>query len=247
VTERIAEMGRMGVFLARAILLAFVPPFRFRRIVEHIHFIGVRSLLLTMVTSLFTGMVLALQGYRSLRSYGAVALLGSSVAITLVRGAAPILAAIMVASRAGSALTAEIGAMRISEQIDALEIMALSPIQYLATPAILAGIIAMPLLMSVYAVVGTFGGYIVAIHILGVDAGAYIDSMRTSLDWSDIQEGISKSLAFGILVTWICTYKGFSAGHGARGVSRATTEGVVLSIVLVLVFDYFFTAVGVFR
>src|SRR5262249_35269580 len=157
---------RMAIFMASVCFWMFVPPFRGRRLVTELHFIGVRSIFVISVTALFTGAVLALQGYRTLRTYGAVGLVGSTVAVSLIRGAAPILTAIMVAARAGSAIAAELGVMRITEQIDAIEVMALNPVQYLCSPTVLAGVIAMPLLTAIYDVAGIIGGYSVAVFVL---------------------------------------------------------------------------------
>ena len=143
-----------------------------------------------------------------------------------------------VTGLAGSALTAEIGIMRITEQIDALTVMALSPMRYLAVPAIVAGVITFPLMTAIFDVVGIFGGYLVSVKLLGLSRGTYFGEMQTFVDLSDIMVGFWKALAFGILVPWVCTYKGFHCGHGASGVARATTEAVVLSSVLILVCDY---------
>jgi len=145
----------------------------------------------------------------------------------------------MVTGRAGSALTAEIGIMRITEQIDALQAMALNPMRYLVVPTILAGLIAFPLLTAIFDLVGIYGGYLVGVKLLGIGEGTYFGEMETYVGLGDITQGILKSLSFGLLVTWVCCYKGFYTGYGAEGVSRATTEAVVLSSVLILVWDYF--------
>src|SRR5207244_2643783 len=141
--------------------------------------------------------------------------------------------------RAGSALTAEIGIMRITEQIDALTVMALSPIRYLVAPSILAGLVTFPLMTALFDAVGIFGGYLVGVELLGLSQGTYFGEMQSFVDLSDIMTGFWKSLSFGVIVTWVCTYKGFTVGHGAEGVAKATTDAVVLSSVLILVWDYF--------
>src|SRR5256884_4375074 len=145
----------------------------------------------------------------------------------------------MVTGRAGSALTAEIGIMRITEQIDALTVMALNPFRYLVTPSILAGIVTFPMMTALFDVVGIFGGYLVGVKLLGLSEGTYFGEMRTFVDFHDVMTGFWKSLSFGAIVTWVATYKGFYVGHGAEGVARATTQAVVLASVLILVWDYF--------
>jgi len=237
------QMGRMGIFLGSALYWSCNPPFLGKRIIQQIHFIGVRSLLVIILTGAFTGMILGLQGYYTLRKFGSEALLGPAVALSLLRELGPVLSALMVTGRAGSALTAQIGIMRITEQIDALEAMALNPIKYLIVTNIWAGLLAFPLLSSIFNVVGIYGGYVVGVKLLGISAGTYFYGMRDAVDMEDVTAGLYKSLSFGIIVTWICCYKGFYASHGAEGVSRATTQAVVLCSVLILVCDYFLNSV----
>ena len=234
----VQALGRFGRFLAAALALAVVPPFRLRRLVDRLHFIGFRSLTIVILTGAFTGMVLGLQIFLVLSRFGAEGFLGPAVALALIRELGPVLCAVFVTGLAGSALTAEIGIMRITEQIDALSVMAVSPVRYLVVPAVLAGIIAFPLMTAIFDVVGIFGGYLVSVKLLGLSAGTYFGEMQTFADASDIMVGFWKSLSFGILVPWVCTYKGFHCGHGAEGVARATTQAVVLSSVLILVWDY---------
>src|SRR5262249_44867180 len=212
--------------------------FKVRAFVDRIHFIGYNSLLIIFLTGAFTGMALGLQIYLTLVRFGSEAFLGPAVALSLIRELGPVLAALMVTGRAGSALTAELGVMRITEQIDALTVMALSPMRYLVAPAIVAGVICFPLLTALFDVVGIFGGYLVSVKLLGLSSGTYFGEMQTFVARSDIMRGRWKSLSFGILVPWVCTYKGFHCGHGAEGVARATTQAVVLSSVLILVWDY---------
>jgi len=228
----------MFIFLLRSLVLIFRPPFKIRLLIRQIMFFGNRSLLIVILTGLFAGMVLALQGYYTLMKFGSEALLGPAVALSLIRELGPVLSALMVTGRAGSALTAEIGIMRISEQIDALLAMALSPIKYLVVPNILAALIAFPLLSAIFDVVGIYGGWLVAVKLLGLGSGTYFSQMEQFVDMADIIMGLEKSLCFGLLVSWVCCYKGYYAGFGAKGVSKATTAAVVLSSVLVLVFDY---------
>ncbi|MBI3989530.1 MAG: ABC transporter permease [candidate division NC10 bacterium] len=236
-------LGRMGVFLCTALFLAVVPPFKSEHLIRQVHFIGVKSISIILLTAAFTGMVLGLQGFYTLRKFGSEALLGPSVALSLIRELGPVLSALMVTGRAGSAMAAEIGIMRITEQIDALTAMGLNPVKHLVVPKVIAGLITFPLLMAIFDVIGIYGGYLVGVQLLGLSSGTYFGEMATSVDMADVKMGFLKSLSFGLLVTWTCTYKGFYTGYGAEGVSRATTEAVVLSSVLVLAGDYLITSV----
>jgi phospholipid/cholesterol/gamma-HCH transport system permease protein len=236
-------LGKMGIFLGVALARAASPPYRAGNIVKQIHFIGVRSVSVIVLTAAFTGMVLGLQGYHTLRKFGSEGLLGSVVALSLIRELGPVLSALMVTGRAGSALTAEIGIMRIGEQIDSLETMGIDPVRYLVAPRLLGLLLALPLLTAIFDVVGILGGYLVGVRLLGVNAGLFFGQMEASVDLADVTNGIWKSLAFAILVGWVCTFKGFFTARGAEGVSQATTSAVVLSSVLVLICDYFLTSV----
>lgn len=240
---RLKAMGKMLIFLATTIYFTFIPPFKFRVLLRQIRFFGNKSLLVILLTGSFTGMVLALQGFHSLEKVGSEAFLGAAVAVSLIRELGPVLAALMVTGRAGSALTAEIGIMRIEEQIDALTSMALNPMRYLIVPNIIAAIIVFPLLTAIFDVIGIHGGRLVAVDMLGLSSSTYFSMMEHFVDMEDIRIGMIKSLSFGVIVSWVCCYKGFNAGFGAEGVSKATTEAVVMSSVLVLVCDYFIGAV----
>jgi phospholipid/cholesterol/gamma-HCH transport system permease protein len=235
----VLALGRFGTFLLLAVATIVTPPFKFRAFLDRINYIGFRSLLIILLTGAFTGMVLGLQLYLTLTRFGSEAFLGPAVALSLIRELGPVLAALMVTGRAGSALTAELGIMRITEQIDALTVMALNPFRYLVAPSILAGVLTFPLMTALFDVVGIFGGYLVGVQLFGLSEGTYFGEMQTFVDMRDIMTGFWKSLSFGIIVTWVCTYKGFHVGHGAEGVARATTQAVVLSSVLILVWDYF--------
>jgi len=236
------EMGRMLLFLLQFVFSAPRPPYRILRIIKEMHFIGVKSLFIIALTSGFTGMVLGLQGYHTLRQFGSESALGSLVALSLIRELGPVLGSLMVTARAGSAMTAELGIMRISEQIDALDVMTLDPIKFLVAPKMIAGILVVPLLVAIFDVIGIYGGYIVGVKLLGVNAGRYFDGMKESVVFRDVWGGAVKSLAFGLIVTWVSCYKGYNCGHGAKGVSDATTEAVVLSAILVLMWDYILTS-----
>jgi len=241
----IHRMGIMGLFLARAFFYSAIPPVKFFRLLKQIRFIGLQSTLVIVLTGAFTGMVMSLQGFYTLNRFGSEAFLGPMVALSLIKEMGPVLSGLMVTARAGSAITAEIGIMRISDQIDAMELMGLNPFRYLVVPNFLAGIIALPLLVAIFDVVGIFGGYLVGVKLLGVGAGTYFGEMANYVDMEDIREGFYKSLSFGIIITWVCCYKGYhtgTSGHGAEGVSKATTQAVVLSSVLILVWDYFMTS-----
>ena len=239
----IQDMGRMLLFVLSSFAWLTRPPLRFTQIVKQLHFIGYKSTFVVVLTAAFTGMVLALQGYYTLRKFGSEGLLGSAVALSMIRELGPVLAALMVTARAGSAMTAEIGIMRITEQIDALDTMAISPLQYLIAPKLVAGLIGVPLLVAIFDVVGIYGGYLVGVELLGGNGGAYWNSIESAVDWKDVYGGILKSISFGLIVSWVCCYKGFFTRQSAEGLGRATTEAVVLSSVLILVWDYFLTSV----
>jgi phospholipid/cholesterol/gamma-HCH transport system permease protein len=239
----LSYLGQLGLFLGYALTLIFIPPLKMRRMVRQVHFIGARSSLVIALTGVFAGMVLALQGYYTLSRFGSTAFLGPAVALSLITELGPVLSALMVTGRAGSALTAEIGIMRITEQIDAMEVMALNPIRYLVVPNLLAAVIVLPLLGALFDVVGIYGGYLVGVELLGVSSGTYFSGMTDAVTMTDIRTGLYKSLSFGLLIAWVCCFKGYHAGYGAEGVSRATTEAVVFSSVAVLVLDYFLNSV----
>jgi phospholipid/cholesterol/gamma-HCH transport system permease protein len=236
------KIGRMGLFLAQTVLLAVTPPFKFSQLLRQIQFIGSQSALVIFLTGAFSGMVLGLQGYYTLNRFGSLALLGPMVALSLIKELGPVLSALMVTGRAGSAMTAEIGIMRITEQIDAIELMGVNPLRYLVVPKLLAGILALPLLTAIFDVVGIFGGYLIGVKLLGIGEGIYFGEMGNYINLEDILGGIYKSLCFGALIAWVCCYKGYYVGFGAEGVSKATTQAVVLSSVLILFWDYVMTS-----
>jgi phospholipid/cholesterol/gamma-HCH transport system permease protein len=243
VLDLVEALGRFGLFLGYAAALVVTPPFKLRAFVDRIQYVGFNSLLIIILTGGFTGMVLGLQVYFTLSRFGSEAYLGPAVALSLIRELGPVLSALMVTGRAGSALTAEIGIMRITEQIDALTVMALNPMRYLAVPSILAGIVTFPMMTALFDTVGIFGGYLVGVKLLGLSQGTYFGEMQTFVDMKDVMTGFWKSLSFGVIVMWVATYKGFHVGHGAEGVARATTQSVVLASVLILVWDYFLGSV----
>ena len=243
------QAGRMGIFLFACLWNAIRPPYKLFPIVRQIHFIGYRSIFVILFTGSFTGMVLALQGYYTLRKFGSEGLLGSAVALSLLRELGPVIAALMVVGRAGSAICAEIGIMRNSEQIDALECMAIDPYKYLMVPKFVAGIVSMPMLTFIFDMAGILGGYLIGVGLLGVPGGSYFQEMYRSVDWADVEMGLVKALVFGLLIIWISAAKGYflhlerTGGFGAEGVSRTTTSAVVLSSVAILVWDYLISAI----
>ncbi len=246
VLDSIQGMGRIFLFFVRGFVLIFMPPFQFDKILNQVYFIGLKSVFVICLTAAFTGMVLGLQGYYALVKYGSTAALGSAVALSLVREMGPVLTAIMVVARAGSAMAAEIGIMRISEQIDALKTMDIDPMRYLISPRIAAALISFPLLTAIFDVVGLFGGYLSGSTLLGVNPAFYFSRAQSSIETGDIIGGFIKSLVFAVVVVTVCSYQGYTthkrAEFGAKGVSISTTSAVVLSCVLVLVTDYVLTS-----
>ena len=242
----IHRLGLMGIFLIKGFFYCVSPPIKIPLVLKQIRFFGFQSLSVIFLTGAFTGMVLGFQGFNTLNRFGSDAFLGPMVGLSLIKEMGPVISALMVTGRAGSSVTAEIGIMRISEQIDALELMGLNPYRYLIVPNILAALISMPLLTAIFDVVGIFGGYLIGVKLLGVGSGVYFGEMINYVEMKDVLEGLFKSLNFGLIISWVCCFKGyytvFYTGFGAEGVSKATTQAVVLSSVLILVWDYFMTS-----
>ena len=239
----VSRMGRMGIFLFDTILYTVTPPIKMGRVLYQMRFIGFQSMPLIALAGATTGMVISFQGYYALSRAGSTALLGPSVALTLLRELGPVMAALMVTARAGSSITAQLGVMRIREEIDALELMGLNPFRYHIVPNMIAALICMPLLAAMFDVIGIFGGYLVGVKMLGVGSGTYFGRMTDYVQMVDITGGMYKALCFGAIIAWISTYKGYHSGFGPEGVGRATTQSVVLSSVLILVSDYVLTSV----
>jgi phospholipid/cholesterol/gamma-HCH transport system permease protein len=239
----IMALGNFVIFLFRALFYIVTPPYKPRLLLRQIRTIGAESFFLVGLIGLFTGMVLGLQGYTTLRRFGSEGALGTVVALIIVRELGPVLAALMVAARAGSAMAAEIGAMQATEQVDALTVMAINPVQYLVSPRVLAGILSFPLLTSLFDVIGIWGGWAVGVGLMGAPSGPFFNGIAQNMSGHDILLGFSKALVFGLVVMWVCCYKGYHAARMATGVSRATTDAVVLSSVLILAWDYFMTSV----
>lgn len=234
--------GNFLLLFIESIIWLFRPPFRGRIILKQMEFIGVNSIFVVILTGTFTGMVFSFQSYIGFHKFGAEYMVGTVVGLGMARELGPVLSSIMVAARAGSAITAEIGTMKVTEQIDALYSLAVEPIQYLVTPRILSGLIVMPLLNSVAVFCGVVGGYFVGVNILGINKTLYLQYMYQYVELSDLYNGIIKAVVFGLILTLVGCYKGLYSGGGAEGVGKATTESVVLSSVLILVFDYILTA-----
>lgn len=243
IIEAVSRLGEFLLLLSAAVLYVFRPPYKPRLAIRQVRLIGADSLLLIVLIAMFSGMVLGLQGYTTLRRFGSEGALGTVVALMLVRELGPVLTALMIAARAGSAAAAEIGAMQATEQVDALTTMAINPIQYLVSPRIVAGVVSFPLLTGVFDVIGILGGYAVGVGLMGAPSASYFDGIARNLTAHDIATGVYKALVFGLVVMWVCCYKGYHARRMATGVSRATTEAVVLSSVLVLAADYVLTSI----
>lgn len=217
---------------------------RFHLTIKELFSTGVMSLIIIIVAGLFVGMVLGLQGYETLKRYGSESALGSMVALSLVRELGPVVAALLFASRAGSAMTAEIGLMKATEQISAMEMMAVNPIARIVAPRFWAGVISMPLLAAMFSAVGVFGGYLVGVVQIGVDEGSFWSQMQSAVDFrDDILNGVIKSFVFGIVVTVIALFEGYDAPPTAEGVSGATTRTVVTSSLAILMLDFVLTAI----
>jgi phospholipid/cholesterol/gamma-HCH transport system permease protein len=240
------HLGAAAIFLAKAFLMIF----RTRQIpgiIQQVYYIGSRSVTIIMLVGFFTGMVLGLQSYHALVKFGAQGALGTLVALSLIRELGPVLTAIMITARAGSAMTAEIGIQRISEQIDALDTMRIDPLRFLISPRIAASIISFPLLTALFDLIGILGGFLSGCVLLGVNAGTYFHRVQSSVEMKDITDGFIKALVFAVIVTVVCCYQGYfthlrTDSYGAKGVSLSTTSAVVLSCVLILVADYIVTS-----
>jgi phospholipid/cholesterol/gamma-HCH transport system permease protein len=235
-------VGSVLALTGQTLIWLIRPPYRFGQLLAAMEFIGVQSVFIVALTGVFSGMVLALQTTYSLRAFGAEGIVGQIVAVSLTREIAPVFSALMVTARAGSAMAAELGNMRVTEQIDALVTMAVSPVQYLLSPRLLASVLMMPLLCIVYTCVGMAGAYLVAVRWMGVDAGLFFSNIEKNMVPHDFYMGLIKSAVFGFLISAISCTRGFYASGGARGVGQATTEAVVHSAVSLLVTNYVLTS-----
>jgi phospholipid/cholesterol/gamma-HCH transport system permease protein len=242
--DAVEQTGRTFNMLLVVIWEMLKPPYRLYPIIRQMYFIGARSLTLIVLSGVTIGMVLGLQFYNILERFGSVNLLGAGVALSVIRELGPVMTALMVVGRAGSSITAELGIMRITEQVDAIECMAISPDKFLIAPKLMAGLLSVPLLTAIFDFVALFGGYFVGVVMFGVAEGSYMNSMIDTVEWTDVRLGLVKSLIFGVLVTLICCSKGYylhltrAGSQGAEGVSSATTDAVVLSSIAVLFSDF---------
>jgi phospholipid/cholesterol/gamma-HCH transport system permease protein len=243
--DALQDFGEMLLFAGETFAWALRPPFRWELLLAQMAAIGVGSVFIVAVTGVFSGMVLALQMNYGMRQFGAEGYVGGSVAFSLARELGPVFTALMVTGRSGSAISTELGTMRVTEQIDAMETMAVNPIQYLVVPRVFASVIMFPTLAMLFSTVGYIGGYVVGVDVLGIPAGPFIEHTRTLVDVPDILHGLFKATVFGLVVSIITTYRGYAAKGGARGVGEGTTRAVVMSSVSVLVVNYFITLVAI--
>ena len=243
VTAGVWRLGYASRFFGYLLVHSGTALRRFRLTVREIYFAGVLSLIIILVSGLFVGMVLGLQGYETLQRYGSSEALGVLVALSLVRELGPVVAGLLFASRAGSAITAEIGLMKATEQLSAMEMMAVDPIARVVAPRFWGGVISMPLLAALFSAMGIFGGYLVGVVLIGVDEGAFWSQMQDAVDVrKDVLNGVIKSVVFGVAVTLIAVFEGYDAAPTAEGVSGATTRTVVTSSLAILALDFVLTA-----
>ncbi|MDK2778533.1 MAG: lipid asymmetry maintenance ABC transporter permease subunit MlaE [Pseudomonadota bacterium] len=243
-TGAIQSTGRATILLLNSVLWGGPGSAGFFDLVKQIYSVGVRSLSIIVVAGFFVGMVLSLQGYNILIDFGSEAALGTLVSLSLLRELGPVVAALLFAGRAGSALTAEIGLMKATEQLSAMEMMGVDPLKRVITPRLWAGIISMPVLALLFSLVGIWGGAFIAIDMVGIDEGAYWGNMQASVEfYNDVIKGVIKSLVFGVVVTWIAVYQGYDSVPTSEGIGKATTQTVVISSLAVLGLDFVLTAV----
>jgi phospholipid/cholesterol/gamma-HCH transport system permease protein len=240
--EGVRRLGSVAIFLLRLLAQCVPSLARPRLLVYQIYNAGARSLIIIMLSGLFVGMVLGLQGFNLLQRFGSEEMLGSVAALGLLKELGPVITALLFAGRAGTALTSEIGLMRATDQLTAMEIMAVDPLRHVAAPRFLGGFIAMPLLTAVFAIIGLFGAQLIGVQLMGVDRGAFWSQMQDSVALRDVNEGIVKSLVFGAACSLIAVHEGYHAEPTAAGVGLATTRTVVASSVIILLLDYVLTA-----
>ncbi|OGP62834.1 MAG: ABC transporter permease [Deltaproteobacteria bacterium RBG_13_49_15] len=237
------EFGRIMLLFLSASSWAFRPPFRFRIVFKQMESVGVNSVIVVLITAISSGMVLALQSYYGFRMFGGESLVGATVALSLTREIGPVFTALMVTGRAGSAMAAELGTMRVKEQIDALYAMSVNPVQFLIMPRIIAGILMLPILTILADFVGIIGGYFVGVELLNINSGIFMARIFEMVKLNDIVNGLIKSACFGLILSLVGCYKGFYTVGGAEGVGKAATQAVVISTVSIFIGDFFLTAV----
>jgi phospholipid/cholesterol/gamma-HCH transport system permease protein len=241
-TESLVKLGSVTRFLVRLVAVSPSALLRLDLIAQQIYNCGALSLVIIMLSGLFVGMVLGLQGFQLLQRFGSESALGTAATIGLVKELGPVVTALLFAGRAGTALASELGLMRATDQLSAMEMMAVDPIQRVVVPRFLGGVIAMPLLAAIFSVIGISGAQLVGVQIMGVDSGSFWSQMRAAVSLTDINEGIVKSCIFGVTCSLIAVYEGYYAAPTAEGVGRATTRTVVTSAVVILFLDYLITA-----
>ncbi len=237
----VVESGELSTFAYQGLRQIGSKPFRFSELVSHMEFIGNKSISIISLSGLFTGLALTYQIYLGFKLVNATSLVGPTVGLGITRELGPVLTGLIVAARAGGAMAARLGSMRVSEQIDALEVMGVNPIQYLVSPRILAAVLVMPLLTGVFDFVAMFGCWLISIHLLGLDEAAFWDRTTNWLEPYHIYEGLFKAAIFGLFFAVICTHRGYTTKGGAEGVGSATNRGVVLSMLMVIILDFFIT------
>jgi phospholipid/cholesterol/gamma-HCH transport system permease protein len=242
ILEGVRRIGSMALFLVQLLGDSVLSLARPRLLVQQIYNSGARSLIIVMLAGLFVGMVLGLQGYDLLRRFGSESALGTAAALGLLKELAPVITALLFAGRAGTALTSEIGLMRATDQLTAMEIMAVDPMRYVAAPRFLGGVIAMPLLAAIFSIVGLYGAQLIGVQLMGVDRGVFWSQMQDAVELRNVFEGLAKSLVFGLACSLIAVHEGYHAEPTAEGVGLATTRTVVASSVIVLLLDYVLTA-----
>lgn len=235
------ETGRLTLFLIESVQLIFKKPYRYDEFIKHMDFVANQSILIIVLTGTFTGMALSYQIYLGFNLVNATSLVGPTVALGITRELGPVLTGLIVSARAGGAMAARIGTMRVSEQIDALEVMGIDPKQFLISPRIFAAFISMPLLCGVFDFVAMAGAHTLCVGMLGLDKAIFWDKIQVWLNPRDINEGLLKAALFGVIFSLICTYRGFNTRGGAKGVGEATNTGVVYSMVMIIVANFFMT------
>ncbi|MCB0349164.1 MAG: ABC transporter permease [Bdellovibrionales bacterium] len=240
-SEYTTELGDLFLFLWLSVKLFFQPPYRFNEFVKHMEFITNKSIFIICLTAFFTGMVLSFQIYLGFKVINSENLVGPTVGLGIFRELGPVLTGLIVAARAGGAMAARLGTMRVTEQIDALAVMGIDPKQFLIGPRIMAALVGMPLLSSIFSFVAMVGSYFICVHLLDLDAAIFMDKVKFWLNPIHLNEGLLKATIFGMIFGLICTYKGYNTKGGAKGVGDATNAGVVNSMVLIIVSDFFIT------
>lgn len=237
----VTETGSIMGFMLSSLRLSVRPPFRYLEIVRHMEFVGNQSLIIISLTGVFTGLALSMQIYLGFKMFNATNMVGPVVALGIARELGPVLTGLIVAARAGGAMAARLGTMRVNEQIDALDVMGVNAKQYLIAPRIIAAVICMPLLTAVFDFVAMLGSWILCVHLVGLDEAVFWDKIRGMLEVRHINEGLFKAAIFGLVFSTICTFRGYHTKGGAKGVGDATNQGVVQSMVMIIILDYFAT------